>query len=230
MKKWDNLPTFMKKPEVKEYYDILQKHRLELVIKRIFDLVTASGMLIVFSPLMIMIAILIRIDSPGSVFYRQERITAYGRKFKIHKFRTMVSKAEGNESELTLSGDKRVTKLGRILRKYRLDEFPQLIDILLGDMSFVGVRPEVAKYVRKYSPKMRATLLLPAGVTSEASIRYKDEERLLKSGEDIDKIYIQYILPEKMKINLEQIRTFSLLKEATIMIRTVFAVLGKRYK
>ncbi|NBH72556.1 sugar transferase [Clostridiaceae bacterium] len=227
MKKWDNLPTFMKKPEVKEYYDILQKHRLELVIKRIFDLVTASGMLIVFSPLMIMIAILIRIDSPGSVLYRQERITTYGRKFKIHKFRTMESSAEKNGPTLTLSGDNRVTKIGRILRKYRLDEFPQLIDIILGNMSFVGVRPEVAKYVRKYSPEMRATLLLPAGLTSKASIQYKDEENLLKSGNDIDKIYIDYILPEKMRINLEQMRTFSLFGEATTMIKTIFAVLGK---
>ena len=174
------------------------------------------------------IALLIIMDSPGGAFFRQERITQYGRRFRIHKFRTMVKDAERKGSLVTTSGDARVTRIGEFLRKYRLDELPQLIDVLKGDMSFVGTRPEVTKYVKKYTKEMRATLLLPAGITSEASIRYRDEAELLEGAEDADRVYLEKILPEKMAINLQALRDFSLWSDLKTMAGTVLAVFGGR--
>lgn len=225
LRKWDNLPENMKTDEVKLYYDILSHKGSSLVLKRVFDFVVALMMLIVILPILLVLAMLIVIDSPGGVFYRQVRITQYGKEFRIHKFRTMVSNADKIGSLVTVGADSRVTKIGRILRKYRLDELPQLIDILQGNMSFVGTRPEVPKYVNEYSNEMRATLLLPAGVTSEASICYKDEAELLEGAEDVDKAYVKQVLPEKMKYNLESIKNFSFWGEIKIMVKTVVAVL-----
>lgn len=227
LREWDNLPTWMKCPEVKEYYDILEKRKLSLKLKRIFDIVVAVVLLIVLVIPMIVIAIMIKLDSRGPVFFRQERVTSYGKKFRIHKFRTMVNNAEKIGSDVTINGDNRITKFGSKLRNLRLDELPQLFDVLSGNMSFVGTRPESTKYVQKYSKEMRATLLLPAGITSEASIRYKDEAKLLDKADDIDKIYVEEILPKKMKYNLESIREFSFLKEIVTMLKTVFAVAWK---
>lgn len=232
LKNWDDLPEFMKVPEVRPYWEILDKKRMSLVIKRLFDIAASSVMLILMLIPMVIIGILIKIDSAGPVFYRQKRVTAYGKRFKIHKFRTMVDNADKIGAAVTISDDKRVTTLGRTLRKYRLDELPQLIDVLKGEMSFVGARPEVLKYVKTYSPEMRATLLMPAGITSEASIRFKDESYLLKEMgnlEDIDKAYIESILPVKMKWNLEMIRKFSLFREILTMIRTIYVIFGKKY-
>lgn len=226
LRRWENIPEDMQKPEIKEYYDILKRHQAGLRGKRIFDIIVGSVLLLIVSPVLIIIALLIKIDSPGTIFYRQERVTAYGKKFRIHKFRTMVNNADRIGTSVTLNKDKRVTKVGRILRKYRLDELPQLIDIVLGDMSFVGARPEVEKYVKEYTPEMKATLLLPAGVTSEASIRYKDEAGLLEEAENVDKVYIEEILPEKMKYNLKSLREFSFFNEIKVMVQTVFAVYG----
>ena len=230
LREWDNLPTWMKCSEVKEYYDILAKRKLSLRIKRIFDIAVASVLLIVLAIPMIVIAIMIKLDSQGPVFFRQERVTTYGKKFKIHKFRTMVNNADKIGSAVTVDGDNRITKIGSKLRNLRLDELPQLLDVLNGNMSFVGTRPESTKYVKKYSKEMRATLLLPAGITSEASIRYKDEAKFLDKAADIDKVYIEKVLPEKMKYNLESIREFSFFKEIVTMLRTVLAVVGKEYK
>ena len=230
LREWDNLPTWMKCPEVKEYYDILAKRKLSLRIKRIFDIAVASVLLIVLAIPMMVIAIMIKLDSQGPVFFRQERVTSYGKKFKIHKFRTMVNNADKIGSAVTVDGDNRITKIGSKLRNLRLDELPQLLDVLSGNMSFVGTRPESTKYVKKYSKEMRATLLLPAGITSEASIRYKDEAKLLDKADDIDKVYVEKVLPEKMKYNLESIREFSFFKEIVTMFRTVFAVAGKEYR
>lgn len=179
---------------------------------------------------MMIIAVMIKVDSPGTVFYRQERVTAYGKKFKIHKFRTMVSNAEQMGASVTSDGDVRITKAGRKLRDLRLDELPQLLDVLSGNMSFVGTRPEATKYVRKYSKEMRATLLLPAGITSEASIHYKDEAKLLDEAENLDQVYVQEILPAKMKYNLRSMREFSVHSEILTMVKTVFAVLEKKYE
>lgn len=230
MKKWEELPKFMQCDEVKEYYDILSKKKLSLILKRIFDIVAATCILIITAIPMIIIAIRIATESKGGVFYRQKRVTTYGKKFKIHKFRTMVANADQIGSAVTVSGDNRITPTGAFLRKYRLDELPQVFDVLSGDMSFVGTRPEVTKYVQKYTKEMRATLLLPAGITSEASIRYKDEAELLDAADDVDKVYIEQVLPGKMKYNLDSIRRFSFFGEIATMFRTVFAVLGKDYK
>lgn len=230
MKKWEELPKFMQCDEVKEYYDILYKKKLSLRLKRAFDIVAATCILIITAIPMIIIAIRIATESKGGVFYRQERVTTYGKKFKIHKFRTMVANADQIGSAVTVSGDNRITPTGAFLRKYRLDELPQVFDVLSGNMSFVGTRPEVTKYVKKYTKEMRATLLLPAGITSEASIRYKDEAELLDAADDVDKVYIEQVLPGKMKYNLESIRRFSFFGEIATMFRTVFAVLGKDYE
>lgn len=229
LRKWDDLPRFMQCEEVREYYDILAKRKLSLKLKRIFDVVAGGCVLIVTVIPMLIIAIKIATESPGGVFYRQERITTYGKKFRIHKFRTMVANADQIGSTVTVSGDSRITPTGAFLRKYRLDELPQVFDVLSGNMSFVGTRPEATKYVKKYKPEYYATLLLPAGITSETSIRYKDEAKLLDTAKDVDRVYIDEVLPGKMKLNLQYIKKFSFLGEIKTMLRTCFAVLGKDY-
>ena len=230
LKPWDSLPDYIRVPEVRPYYDILKKHQISLVLKRIFDVIVSLMMLLVLWPFMILIAIGIKLDSPGPALFLQERVTTYGKRFKIWKFRTMVNNAERIGTQVTISNDKRVTKFGKFLRNTRLDEVPQLVNILLGDMSYVGTRPEVVKYVEQYKPEFYATLLLPAGVTSEASIRYKNEYKLLAEADDVDKVYIDVVLPGKMVWNLEAIERFSFLREILTMIRTVLAVLGKEYR
>ena len=224
LRKWDELPEYMKQEAVRPYYDSLKKKKKSLVIKRVFDVVASLMMIVVFSPLLVIISILIVTDSKGGVFYRQERVTQYGKKFKILKFRTMIVNADKIGAHVTVSNDDRITRIGKKLRKYRLDEIPQLFNILVGDMSLVGTRPESVHYVGSYTPEMFATLLLPAGVTSEASIHYKDEAELLDKAVDVDSVYIKKILPEKMKYNLESIRKFSLFKELITMIKTVIMV------
>lgn len=230
MKKWKELPEFMKTDEVKEYYDILQTKKVSLTLKRIFDIIVALILLIILFIPMIIIAIIIKMDSEGPVFYRQERITRYGKKFKIHKFRTMVSNADKIGTAVTTNNDARITKIGSKLRNLRLDEVPQLIDVLQGNMSFVGTRPEATKYVERYSNEMNATLLMPAGITSEASIRYKDEAKLLEKAEYADIVYMEDILPKKMEYNLKSIKEFNFMEDVKTLFRTVFAVLGKEYK
>lgn len=229
LKPWDSLPDYMRVPEVRPYYDILKKHQVSLVLKRIFDVIVSLMMLLVLWPFMILIAIGIKLDSPGPALFLQERVTTYGKRFKIWKFRTMVNNAEKIGTQVTVSNDRRVTKFGKFLRNTRLDEVPQLVNILVGDMSYVGTRPEVVKYVEQYKPEFYATLLLPAGVTSEASIRYKDEYKLLDQADDVDKVYIEQVLPAKMVWNLNSIVRFSFARELLTMIRTVLAVLGKEY-
>lgn len=230
LKKWDELPEEMRTPEVRPYWEHLDRKRGQLLLKRAFDLIAALLMLIVLAIPMGIIALLIKLDSPGTVFYRQERVTACGRHFRIHKFRTMVSNADRIGTAVTVGGDPRITRAGGKLRRLRLDELPQVFDVIRGDMSFVGTRPEAVKYVERYAPEYYATLLLPAGITSEASIRYKDEDRLLNGAEDVDRVYVEQVLPAKMKWNLESIRRFSFPREILTMLRTVAAVLGKDYE
>ena len=227
LRKWEELPTFMQTEEVRPYYEKLSRKWFSLFVKRIFDFAVSSVMLVILSPALLVLAVMIKKDSEGPVFYRQERITQYGRKFRIYKFRTMVINADKIGSLVTVGEDPRITKIGKRLRGCRLDELPQLINIWKGEMTFVGTRPEVEKYVKKYTPEMMATLLLPAGVTSEASIQYKDEDKLLAdvSGEDADKVYIEKILPEKMKWNLEEIKKFGFFREIGTMVKTVVAVI-----
>ena len=230
LRKWEDLPAFMQCEEVREYYDILAKKKGTLVLKRVFDVVVAVIMLIILAIPMLIIAAMIKVDSPGPVFYRQERVTTYGKRFRIHKFRTMVNNADKIGSAVTVGGDARITKVGNRLRNLRIDEIPQLIDVLTGNMSFVGTRPEATKYVEKYTNEMNATLLLPAGITSEASIRYKDEAELLDAADDVDRVYVEDVLPGKMRYNLQSIREFSFLGEVATMFRTFFAICGKDYK
>ena len=228
-KRWDELPDFMRTDEVRPYYEALKKKRLSLFFKRTVDLVGGLVLLVLLAIPMVIIAVMIKLDSEGPVFYRQERITTYGKHFRIHKFRTMVSNADKIGSSVTVGNDSRITKIGAKLRGCRLDELPQVLDLITGDMSFVGTRPEAVKYVEKYKPEYYATLLLPAGITSEASIRYKDEAELLEAATDPDRVYVEEIVPQKMKYNLQSIKEFSFIGEIATMFRTVFAVLGKDY-
>lgn len=225
LKNWNELPEYMRTDEVRPYYDLLQRKKLSLFLKRVFDIVVSLIMIILCSPILLIISILIVKDSKGGVFYRQERVTQYGRVFRIFKFRTMVKNADQIGTQVTVSNDSRITKIGSKLRNCRLDELPQLFNIFLGDMTFVGTRPESVHYVKSYTNEMYATLLLPAGVTSEASIEYKDEADLLDQADDVDRVYINEVLPEKMKYNLNSIKEFSFFKEIATMFRTVFAVL-----
>lgn len=224
MKKWDDLPEEFRNDAVRPYYDSLKKKTASIVFKRCADFTTALILTLIALPFMLIIAIWIKLDSKGSIFFRQRRVTAYGRVFRIFKFRTMVTDAEKKGTQVTVSHDSRVTRAGRFLRKLRLDELPQLFNVLLGDMSFVGTRPEVERYVRRYTDEMYATLLLPAGITSLASIRYKDEERLLDGAKDPDEVYINTILPDKMKYNLEYLTYFNFFYDIGLMFKTVFAV------
>lgn len=230
VKEWNELPDYMQVEEVRPYYEILRKKKGQLVLKRIFDICVSLVLIVLLSPIIIFFSIWIKLDSKGPVFYIQERITQYGKVFRIFKFRTMVNNADKIGNLVTSKNDSRITKVGEKIRKYRIDEIPQLFNVLIGDMSFVGTRPEVKKYVDQYTPEMYATLLLPAGITSESSIRYKDEDKLLDIATDIDKVYVEKILVDKMKFNLESINNYSFLEEILTMLRTVFAVLGKEYE
>ncbi len=230
LRKWEELPECMRTDEVRPYYEVLKKRRGSLVLKRMVDLLGGFVLLVLLAIPMFVIAVMIKLDSEGSVFYRQERITTYSKHFKIHKFRTMVSNADKIGTEVTIGNDSRITKVGAKLRGCRLDELPQVLDLISGNMSFVGTRPEAVKYVEKYKPEYMATLLLPAGITSEASIRYKDEAELLENATDPDRVYMEEILPQKMRLNLQAIKEFSFFGDMATMFRTVFAVLGKEYK
>ena len=224
LSRWEDLPKNMQNDAVRPYYNSLQNKKVSLFCKFVFDRVVAFLMLIGLLPVFIILAIMIKLDSPGEVFFRQERVTQYGKKFRIHKFRTMVKNAESLGTHVTTKSDMRVTNIGKKLRGCRLDELPQLIDILQGNMSFVGTRPEVTKYVEQYNPEMLATLLMPAGVTSEASIEYKDEERLLSDAKNADKTYVDIVLPQKMVWNLQSLTEFSFIGDIKIMFKTVWAV------
>lgn len=225
LRKWEDLPAEMKNEQVRPYYEYLAKHKITLAIKFLLDKILAAILLLVLSPVFFIVAVWIKKDSPGEVFFRQERVTRYGKKFRIYKFRTMVKNAEALGSQVTTNADMRVTKVGKKIRACRLDEIPQLINILKGEMSFVGTRPEVPRYVEHYTDEMYATLLLPAGVTSEASIEYKDEERLLAETDNADEVYITKVLPEKMRWNYRGIGNQGVVEDAVIMLRTVSALI-----
>ena len=230
LKKWEELPSEMQTDEVREYYDVLKKKKVSLFLKRLFDIVVSFIMLLILSPVFLILALAIKIDSRGPVFYRQVRVTQYNKKFRIFKFRSMVRNADKIGTQVTVSNDCRITRVGAFIRKFRLDEFCQLIDVFRGTMTFVGTRPEVPKYTDQYTPEMMATFLLPAGVTSLASIYYKDEAELLDAAEDADKVYIEDVLPGKMYYNLKAIKDFGFWRDIKIMFMTVFAVLGREYK
>ncbi len=225
VKKWKKLPPEMQNEAVRPYYEKLRKKNFSLFWKRCFDFFVSTLMLLLLSPVFVILAIAIKIDSRGPVFFRQERVTQYGKKFRIFKFRTMVNNADKMGSQVTVSNDMRITKVGKFIRKCRLDEVSQLIDVWRGTMSFVGTRPEVPKYVERYSDEMLATLLLPAGVTSEASIKFKDEDELLKDAENVDDTYVEVVLPQKMEYNLQSLKKQGFWRDIGTMFKTVFAVL-----
>lgn len=216
----------MNNSSVDAYRELLEKRRGSIAVKRVFDFTAALLMLVLLSPAIGIISLFITLDSPGGVMFLQERVTKNGRIFKIYKFRTMVKNAQSMGTQVTVNHDPRITRAGHFLRKYRLDELPQLINIIKGDMSFVGARPEVERYVKRYTDEMLATLLLPAGVTSLASIYYKDEEKLLSETKNVDETYVNAVLPEKMKYNLEYIRKFNFFYDIKLMFMTFFAVCG----
>ena len=225
LRSWSEVPDRMRTKDVRKYYNIIVKHRGWLNMKRFLDIIVASIMLLVLGIPMLVIAAAIKLDSKGPVFFRQERITQYGRIFRIFKFRTMVANASEIGTAVTVDNDMRITKVGAVLRKYRMDEFPQIFNIILGDMTLVGTRPEVAKYVNEYTPEMYATLLLPAGLTSRTSIAYKDEDKLLKHAEDADKVYVEEVLPVKMKYNLESLRKFGIKSDMSVLWDTFVSVM-----
>lgn len=228
-REWEALPDFMRTEAVRPYYDSLNRKKGQLFLKRVFDFTVSSLMLAALSPVLAVLAILIRLDSEGPVFYRQERVTQYGRRFRIYKFRTMIQDADKKGSLVTTQGDARITRMGKKLRGCRLDELPQLINIWKGEMSFVGTRPEVVKYVKQYTDEMYSTLLLPAGVTSEASVQFKDEDQRIaagvEAGRSSDEVYVEDVLGEKMEINLQELKAFSVAENIKTMIRTVRAVI-----
>ncbi len=226
--RWEELPAELQNSSVRPYYDRLDSHRKQLFLKRVFDICVSLFGIIFCSPIFLITAIAIKLDTPGPVFYRQERITQYGRVFKIFKFRSMVQDANTG-ANLTVKNDARITKTGKFIRKFKIDELCQLIDVLLGNMTFVGTRPEVKEYVDEYTDEMLATLLLPAGITSKASIVFKNESELLQNAEDPKAVYLNEILPQKMKYNLEGIAKFGITNEIKLIFMTVFAILGKDY-
>lgn len=225
LRSWDKLPEYMRNDKVKPYYELLKKRTGSLIMKRIFDIVMSLLLLMILSPVFLVVSIWIKLDSKGPVFFRQVRVTTYGKQFRIFKFRTMCENAEKKGSLVTVGNDSRITKVGEKIRHCRLDEIPQLLNVLAGDMTFVGTRPEVVKYVNAYSDEMYATLLLPAGITSVASIQYKDEDEILSKAEDPDDAYIHEVLPDKMKYNLASIENFSFWNEINTMANTLKAVI-----
>ena len=229
LKQWEDLPEKMKNDKVLPYYDIIKKKTASLLWKRVFDICMSVVLLVVLSWLFLILAILIKRDSCGPVLYRQTRITQFYRPFTIYKFRTMTDHGEQMGALVTTQNDMRITKIGKKIRKYRLDELPQLVNVLKGDMTFVGTRPEVLKYVECYDEEMYATLLMPAGITSLASIRFKDEEKILSaySEQEIDKAYQSVILPKKMQYNLDYLRKFSFFYDLQLCFQTIIAVCKK---
>ena len=226
LRRWNELPGVMRTREVRKYYNIIKKRHMSLKIKRLFDIVVASIMLMFLAVPMLVIAVCIKLDSRGPVFFRQERVTQYGRIFKIYKFRTMVVNANELGASVTVDNDRRITRMGKLLRKIRADEFPQLFNILAGDMTLVGTRPEVPEYVKQYSKEMYATLLLPAGLTSRTSIAYKDEDKILGNAANPDKAYVEEVLPAKMKYNLEALRKFGFAEDCRVLWDTFESVVG----
>lgn len=227
IKKWEKLPQNMQCEAVRPYYEKLKKKNFSLFWKRVFDIFVSSIMLILLSLLFLVLAIAIKIDSRGPVFFRQVRVTQYGKAFRIFKFRTMVNDADKIGSQVTVSHDTRITRVGKFIRKCRLDEVSQLIDVWRGTMSFVGTRPEVPKYVERYSDEMLATLLLPAGVTSFASIKFKDEDELLKDAANVDDTYVNEVLPKKMEYNLQSLEKYGFWRDIGTMFKTVGAILKR---
>jgi len=227
--KWEKLPPEFQMSEVRPYWEKLRKKNFYFFWKRLFDILFASFSIIILCPLFLVVSLAIKMESKGPVFYRQERITQYGKTFYIHKFRSMLSNSD-KSSLITIKNDDRITSVGKIIRKFKIDELGQIIDIFLGNMTLVGTRPEVKKYVNSYTSAMMSTLLIPAGLTSTASILFKDENSLFDSCACIDDIYLGKILPIKMEYNLNDLSKSSIFHDTKILFLTFFAVIGIKIK
>lgn len=196
-------------------------------MKRLFDILASSLGLLILSPLFLILAVWIPLDSPGPVFYRQTRVGRGGRDFRIFKFRTMRAGADKG-SLVTIGGrDPRVTRTGNVLRRLKLDELPQLINVLIGDMSLVGPRPEVRKYVDLYTPEQRHVLDVRPGMTDAASIKYRNESELLGQAEDPEDFYIHVIMPDKLAINLDYVRNHSFWGDIRLIFKTIWTVIAR---
>lgn len=196
-------------------------NKFNRIIKRVFDVVASGLGIIVLSPVLLMIALIIKKESDGPVFFKQVRVGQKGKNFEILKYRTMVVDAEKLGRQITVGNDNRITKIGGFLRKYKLDELPQLINVFKGDMSLVGPRPEVPRYVEMYTEEQRKVLDVKPGITDLASIRYRDENELLGTAEDPDDMYINTIMPDKLALNLEYINKSNIFFDIYIIIKTI---------
>ena len=204
---------------------VLEKRKLQLVLKRAMDIVISGCALAVIWPVLLLIALAIKIDDPGPVFYRQVRVGRNGKEFRIFKFRTMIVDADKKGLAITVGRDNRITRMGRLLRKTKLDELAQLINVFTGEMSFVGPRPEVPKYVNMYTPYQRQVLLVRPGITDYASIAYRNENDLLEGADDPERMYIDVIMPDKIELNMKYLREISPLADIRLIFSTIVAVI-----
>ncbi len=193
-------------------------------MKRLFDIFFSSIGLVLLLPLFLVVAILIKVDSKGSVFFHQERIGRDFRPFRIYKFRTMAMDAENNGPQITVGGDKRITNIGKMLRRYKIDELPQLINVLKGEMSFVGPRPEVREYVELFKTDYEHLLQIRPGITDSASIKYSKEESVLSMSKNWKADYVKKILPEKIKLSLHYVDNHNLLTDLNFIFKTIFKI------
>jgi len=197
-------------------------------MKRLFDFIASFYGLILLSPIFVLVALWIKIDSRGSIFFRQERVGFQGSLFRIHKFRTMVLDAEKKGKQITVGADSRITTVGSFLRKYKLDELPQLIDVFVGDMSLVGPRPEVPRYIDCYSDDEKHDVLsVKPGITDNASIEFRDENELLAGSKDPEAVYINEVLPKKIALYRKYVKERSFFGDVSIIFKTIFLIIKK---
>ena len=205
--------------------DVLKRRRGRLALKRAMDIAISGAALCVLWPVLLLIALAIVIDDPGPVFYRQVRVGRGGKEFRIFKFRTMVVDADRKGLQITVGRDSRITHMGALLRKTKLDELAQLLNVFLGQMSFVGPRPEVPRYVAMYTPYQRQVLLVRPGITDYASIAYRTENDLLAGAEDPERMYVEEIMPAKLELNMKYLRRVSPLEDIRLIFMTIAAVI-----
>ena len=219
----DNRDDLMQK-QTMDIEEILSKRRGRLALKRAMDIALSGAALFVLWPVFAIIALAIKVDDPGPVFYRQVRVGRGGKLFRIFKFRSMVVDADKKGLAITVGRDSRITRVGAFLRRTKLDELAQLINVFIGQMSFVGPRPEVEQYVKLYTPYQRQVLLVRPGITDYASIAYRNENDLLAGASDPQKMYIEEIMPAKLELNMKYLREISPLADIKLILATVAAV------
>lgn len=217
--------TMQKNDRPMDIADVLARRKPQMIAKRTMDIVLSACALAVLWPLLLLIALAIWIDDPGPVFYRQVRVGRNGKTFRIFKFRSMVMDADKKGLAITVGRDSRITRVGAVLRKTKLDELAQLLNVFLGQMSFVGPRPEVPKYVELYTPYQRQVLLVRPGITDYASIAYRNENDLLAGAPNPEAMYIEQIMPDKIELNMKYLREISPLADIRLILKTIVAVI-----